>query len=155
MAHRTETSSLIWYPSSTKAALQRAIWNALKDTGSITLPDDELEVLINRFLGVFFLALVITPIANAGVIQGQFYCKEVFPDGSTDENIVEVTGEKMTRKNLVISFTAEYRQVHINKGKVYSVFANDQRVYFLAPKTDKTSWGLMAMTRRPNTRKRK
>ena len=92
---------------------------------------------MKRFLSVFLLALVLTPIANAGVIQGQFYCKEVFPDGSTDENIVEVKGEKMTRKNLVISFTAEYRQVHINKGKGYSVFANDQRVYFLAPTTDK------------------
>ena len=94
---------------------------------------------MNRFLGVFLLALVITPIANAGVIQGQFYCEEVFPKGSTNENIVEFTGEKMTMKNLVISSAAGYRQVHINKEKGYSVFANDQRVVFWPQQLTKTS----------------
>ena len=93
---------------------------------------------MKRFLSVFFLALVITPIANAGVIQGQFYCKEVFPDGSTDENIVEVVGKKLIMKNLVISsLVSEYSQIHINQDKGYSVFADDRRVYFLAPTTDK------------------
>ena len=48
--------------------------------------------------------------AFADKIQGKLFCKEVFPDGSSAEQIVTVTGSKMTIQD--IEFSSLFNDFH-------------------------------------------
>ena len=99
--------------------------------------------MLRLFLTFVSVCIISSTNAFADKIQGKFFCKEVFPDGSYQEVIVTVTGSKMTMQDIEISsLFSEYTEIYVttNQEKGFSVFAiennSSQNIYFLAPTYD-------------------
>ena len=63
--------------------------------------------------------------AFADKIQGKLFCKEVFPDGSSAEQIVTVTGSKMTIQDI------EFSSLFLNKRRYASPLTRKKVIPFL------------------------
>ena len=67
---------------------------------------------MNRFVGLLLLSFVISSNASAGLIQGNYFCEQTFPDGSQLKWIIEVDGGQMRKKAFERDLTFNWREIY-------------------------------------------
>ena len=86
---------------------------------------------------IIFTFCFISHSAFADKLQGNFYCKDKYPDGSGGKFTLKINGPTMITKDVGYDFNTEYKEVFFSEKKGYSIYVPTKNlglaIYVIAP----------------------